>query len=360
MSTSAADRRWMRRALVLAARGLGRTQPNPCVGAVLVRSGRVLGEGSHQKAGGPHAEIAALRAAHRAGHHPRGSTLYVTLEPCCTHGRTPPCTEAIIAAGIKRVVIAATDPNPHHAGRAYRILRRAGVKVTTGVLARESSHLNRAFNHWITTGTPWVIGKAALTLDGKLTRPDGKTQLTSAASRRDLHQLRATCDAILIGATTARTDNPRLTVRGPRLAAGRPQPWRVIVTRSGNLPPHLHIFTDEHRDRTLIYENQPWPHILRDLGQRGVLRLLVEGGGDVLDQLARNGQIHESIIYYAPLHFQNDCTLVSADRFRALPLSNSTLTALGPDLKIEGLVVPNPKKSSRPDLRKLSKSRSSR
>lgn len=332
------DARWMRRALALAAQGLGRTSPNPCVGAVLVRQGRVLGEGWHRQAGKPHAEIEALRAAARAGHDARGATLYVTLEPCCTYGRTPPCTEAILRAGIARVVVAATDPNPAHAGRAYRILRRAGVEVRTGVLRREAAFLNRAFNHWITTGTPWIIGKAALSLDGKLTRPDGRQHLTSATALRDVHRLRSTCDAILVGAGTARADNPRLTIRGVRHAAGRSQPWRVVVTRSGNLPGHLRLFTDEHHTRTLVYHKKSWPHILRDLGARGIHRLLVEGGGGVLNDLARRGLIHESVIYYAPLHFGNDPRLVHADTFRALPLVRPQLTALGPDLKIEGLV----------------------
>jgi diaminohydroxyphosphoribosylaminopyrimidine deaminase/5-amino-6-(5-phosphoribosylamino)uracil reductase len=328
----------MRRALDLAARGFGRTSPNPCVGAVLVRAGRVLGEGWHRQAGKPHAEIEAMRAATRAGHDLRGATLYVTLEPCCTYGRTPPCTEAILRAGIARVVVGATDPNPAHAGRAYRILRRAGVEVTSGVLRAECAHLNRAFNHWITTGTPWIIGKAAMSLDGKLTRPDGIPNITSLPAVRDVHRLRATCDAILVGAGTARADNPRLTIRYGRKNARRPQPWRVVVTRSGNLPHHLHLFTDEHRDRTLVYRKQSWSHILRDLGSRGVLRLLVEGGGEVLNDLARRGLIHESIIYYAPLHFGNDRRLVQADTFRALPLTCCHLTALSPDLKIAGIV----------------------
>lgn len=330
----------MARALTLARKGLGTTRPNPCVGAVLVRRGRLLGEGWHKKAGGPHAEIEALRAATRAGHSPRGATLYVTLEPCCTHGRTPPCTEAILRAGITRVVVGATDPNPHHAGRAYRLLRKAGVEVTTSVLAHECRDLNRSFNHWITTGTPWVIGKAAMTLDGKLRRPDGGQRLSSPAALRDLHRLRATCDAILVGAKTARTDNPHLTVRPARLLRGFPPPWRVLVTRTGHLPGNLNLFTDEHRARTLVYRKKSWRHVLQDLGRRGVTRLLVEGGGQVLNQLARKGLLHESVIYYTPHHSHDDRTLPSADTFRALQLHAPRLTILGPDLKIEGMIVP--------------------
>ncbi|MDX6765882.1 MAG: bifunctional diaminohydroxyphosphoribosylaminopyrimidine deaminase/5-amino-6-(5-phosphoribosylamino)uracil reductase RibD [Candidatus Methylacidiphilales bacterium] len=333
------DAAYMECALTLAARGLGRTSPNPCVGAVLVRGRKILGQGWHRRAGSAHAEVLALRQAVRRGHSTRGATLYVTLEPCCTHGRTPPCTGAILAAGIQRVVVAATDPNPAHAGRAYRILRKAGVTVTTGVLARQSAALNRSFNHWITTGRPWVVGKAAFSLDGKMTRPDGKQWLTSATARRDAHRLRATCDAILIGAGTARHDDPRLNVRDSRLPSGRLQPWRVIVTRSGRLPRHLHLITDAQKDRTLIYRHQSWSRVLKDLGKRGVTRLLVEGGGEVLDDLARKGLIQESIHYYAPFHFHNNRKLVSADRFRALPLQNTRLTTLGPDLKLEGIVA---------------------
>jgi len=326
----------MQRALTLAARGFGRTNPNPCVGAVLVKAGKVIGEGWHHKAGGPHAEILAIRHAIRQGHSPHGSTLYVTLEPCCTHGRTPPCTQAILAGGISRVVVAATDPNPAHAGRAYRMLRAKGVKVTPGVLAEESARLNRSFNHWITTGCPWVIGKAALSLDGKLTRPDRKKWLTSATALRDVHRLRASCDAILIGAGTARLDNPRLTVRGPAVTR---QPLRIVVTRSGKVPPHLHLRSDAHRDHTIIYRKKSWNHILAELGKRGVMRLMVEGGGRVLDDLARKGLIHENVIYYAPFHFGNDPKLVSADCFRTLRLTETCFTELGPDLKIEGLVA---------------------
>ena len=155
----------MRHALKLARRGTGKTSPNPVVGAVLVRAGKIIGEGWHKRAGGPHAEVFAL-----ADGKARGATLYVTLEPCCTHGRTPPCTDAIIAAGIRRVVVAATDPNPKHTRRGFSHLRRAGIQVTTGVLAREATALNAAFNKWITTGKPLVIAKAALSLDGKADR----------------------------------------------------------------------------------------------------------------------------------------------------------------------------------------------
>ncbi len=210
------DERFMRLALVEARKGIGRTSPNPAVGAVIVRAGRVLARGPHRGAGLPHAEIEAIDAIPRMGRC-RGATLYVTLEPCSTQGRTPPCTGAILAAGFARVVFGATDPNPKHAGRAAKILRAAGIAVTSGVLAGECVALNRAYNHWITTRKPWVIAKCAMSLDGRLTRRPGEsTWLTSPAARRHAQALRARVDAILVGAGTIRADNPRLTVRGIR------------------------------------------------------------------------------------------------------------------------------------------------
>src|SRR2546428_369107 len=184
----------MRRALALARRGLGKTSPNPVVGAVLVRNHRIIGEGYHRRAGGPHAEIFALR-----GVNARGATLYVTMEPCCTWGKTPPCTEAIIPAGVKRVVVAALDPNRKHNGRGLRILRRAGIRVDAGLLAHESNALNAAFNKWITTGLPLVTAKAALSLDGKLATHTGDSKwITNESARRKAHELRAPVDAVMV------------------------------------------------------------------------------------------------------------------------------------------------------------------
>lgn len=331
----------MRRALRLAECGLGATSPNPCVGALVVRGRRVLGEGWHRKAGMPHAEVEALRAAEAAGEDVRGATLVVTLEPCCTHGRTPPCTEAIIRAGLKRVVVGATDPNPAHAGRAYEILRAAGVEVVAGVLGEEATFLNRGFNRWVTTGRPWVIGKAAMSLDGGLTRPDGRRWLTGTRARQDAHRLRAACDAILVGAGTLRADDPQLTVRGVEgFGEGevREQPWRVVVTRSGELPRLARVFTDLYRERTLVYRSQSWLEVLEDLGRRGVTRLLVEGGGAVLDDLSRQGLVDEAVIYYAPLDFSGREDVVRAEAFRALALERMSVRALGMDLKIQGVV----------------------
>jgi diaminohydroxyphosphoribosylaminopyrimidine deaminase/5-amino-6-(5-phosphoribosylamino)uracil reductase len=295
------DARWMRLALEQGRQGVGRTHPNPPVGAVIVAGGECIGQGWHRRAGEPHAEIEALRDA--TARHPqrlRGATIYITLEPCSTRGRTGPCTEALIAAGLSRVVWGARDPNPQHAGRAETLLRTAGLAVTTGVLEADCRELIRAFAKWITTGLPWVIAKAATSLDGRLTRPAGEGPwLTSEAARAHGRGLRRRVDAILVGAETVRQDDPQLTIReGPD--DDRPQPWRVVLSRSGQLPAGARLFTDAHRDRTLVL---PGPHLdtaLRDLGARGITSVLIEGGGSVLGQAFAQRLVDEVHWYLAP------------------------------------------------------------
>jgi diaminohydroxyphosphoribosylaminopyrimidine deaminase/5-amino-6-(5-phosphoribosylamino)uracil reductase len=335
MKTVRSDEAWMRVALKLAARGEGWTRPNPCVGAVLVRNNRCLGRGFHRKAGGPHAEIEAIRDALSRGHRLEGATLYVTLEPCCTHGRTPPCTEAILRHRLGRVVVGATDPNPRHAGRAYAILKKAGVAVTFGVLAGECAALNRSFNHWISTGRPWVVAKVAMTLDGALRAPNPQRKwLTGPVARRQVHRLRAGCDAILVGAGTVRADDPRLDVRGVRCLR---QPFKVVVTKSGNIPKKARVLRPA--SLSLIYRNRPWKAVWTDLGRRGVTKVLVEGGGQILDSLAREGWINEVWIYYAPLVAGEAVeTLPRAERFRKMSLSGVTVEAAGRDLLLRGFV----------------------
>src|SRR4051812_10645340 len=204
----------MRMALRLAEHGYGQTSPNPMVGALLVKSGKIIGRGWHRRAGEPHAEIEALNDARSRGADVRGAALYVTLEPCCTHGRTPPCTDAIIARGIREVVVAAIDPNPAHSAKGLKLLKRAGMKVTSGVLEREATRLNEAFNHWIVERTPFVTVKAAMTLDGKVATSSGESKwITGAKARACAMHLRQGSDAILVGVNTVIADNPALTVR---------------------------------------------------------------------------------------------------------------------------------------------------
>src|SRR5438094_5149552 len=224
------DTHFMRLALRLARRGYGRTSPNPMVGAVLVRNEKIIGRGWHRRAGEPHAEIEAIRDVERRGGSARGATLYVTLEPCSTHGRTPACTEAIRTAGIRRVVAATTDANPKHAGRGFQILRRAGIEVVTGVLAEESDRLNEAFNHWIVHRTPFVTVKPAMTLDGKIATAAGESKwITGEKARGQAMKLRHGADAILAGVNTVLADDPSLTARSPRSVIRNPNLRRIVL-----------------------------------------------------------------------------------------------------------------------------------
>lgn len=288
-----ADERFMRAALDEARKGAGRTSPNPAVGAVLTRGGTILARGHHRGAGKPHAEIDCMRTYGRAI--PEDATLYVTLEPCSTSGRTPPCTDALIAAGVRRIVVAAIDPNPAHAGRGVDLLRNAGVTVETGILAPESAELNAPFYKWIQQRRPYVIAKCGMTLDGRLTvRADEGRWITSAASRAHANRFRAQVDAILVGAETIRADDPQLTVRGVR---GARQPWRVVLTRSGSLPKSARVFTDRFAERTLVYRDQSLAAVLDSLGEREITSVLIEGGGDILGQ-ALDAQLIDKVRIY--------------------------------------------------------------
>jgi diaminohydroxyphosphoribosylaminopyrimidine deaminase/5-amino-6-(5-phosphoribosylamino)uracil reductase len=296
------DSRWMNLALDHAKRGVGMTSPNPPVGAVLVSQGKIIGQGYHRKAGQPHAEIEAIKDAQTFN--PKllpGATLFVTLEPCCTQGRTGPCTEAIKACGIKRVVWGAQDPNPSHLGRAQEILSSAGISVTTGVLEADCRELIRPFAKWVTTKMPYVIAKVGQSLDGRITRPLGEGQwLTSEAARAHALRLRSRVDAIIVGAATVRQDNPKLTLRDGSVA-DKEQPLRVILSRSGDLPETSHVFTDDHQSRTRVFRNLEFPEVLLELGRHGVLNVLVEGGSDVLGQAFRHRCVDEVHWYIAPL-----------------------------------------------------------
>ena len=297
-----ADQHWMHLALDQAQRGVGLTSPNPCVGAVIVAQQKVIGRGYHHKAGEPHAEIEAISEAQRM--HPkllRGATIYVTLEPCSTQGRTPPCTEAIKAAGIKRVVFGAHDPNPRHREQSRGIFMLAGIEVTAGVLEAECRAVIRPFAKWITTGIPYVIAKAGQSLDGRITRPAGESsQITNDAARAHGRRLRMRVDAILVGAETIRKDHPRLTLRDGGAGSGKLQPWRVVLTRSGDIPAHSNILTDEFKDRTVIMNNKDLPEALAILGKHDVLSILIEGGGIVLGQAFREQLVDEVYWYVSP------------------------------------------------------------
>jgi diaminohydroxyphosphoribosylaminopyrimidine deaminase/5-amino-6-(5-phosphoribosylamino)uracil reductase len=287
----------MRAALDEAKKALGQTSPNPTVGAVLVINNRIVAKGHHPEAGRDHAEIECLRDFGVPV--PVRATLYVTLEPCSTAGRTAPCTDAILQAGVRNVVVGAIDVNPRHSGKGITQLRDAGVTVRECILADECSRLNEAFNKWIVTGRPFVIAKCGMSLDGRLTRPAGESRwITGRSARRHARELRARVDAVLVGAETVRVDNPRLTVRSARRAR---QPWRVVLTRSGKLPRTAHLFSDRLAERTLIYKAKSFAAVLENLGKRGITSVLIEGGGEVLGQALDARLIDKVQIYLGPI-----------------------------------------------------------
>ena len=284
-------------ALKEAEKAQGQTSPNPAVGAVLVIDNRIVAKGHHRGAGREHAEIECLRNFGVPA--PARATLYITLEPCSTVGRTPPCTDAILKAGVKQVVVGAVDVNPRHSGRGIAQLRNAGVKIREGILAEECARLNEAFNKWIVTRRPFVIAKCGMSLDGRLTRPHGEPRwITDISARRHAQGLRARVDAILVGAETVRADNPRLTVRGVQ---GARQPWRVVLTRSGSLPRRARLFCDRLTARTLVYRRKSLASVLKDLGKQNVTSVLIEGGGDVLGQALDARLIDKVHIYLGPI-----------------------------------------------------------
>ncbi len=332
------DEDYMREALKEGAKGLGTTSPNPAVGAILVRRGEIVGRGWHERAGEAHAERYALADAERrhGAEAIRGATLYITLEPCSTQGRTPPCTEAILSSGVGRVVVSAVDPNPAHAGAGLDLLRRAGVEVVTGVLEREGRELIRFFAKHVTTGRPWVIAKTALTLDGRTSLPEGQGRwISNESSREDVQFWRRQCDAILVGGETFRRDDPALTLRG-KWAEGRCQPWRVVLSSHDELPATHQLFTDPHRDRTLVHRGITFAESLERLGSQGITSVMLESGGRLLSSALREGLIDEVILYFAPV-------LGGGKRFLALDddvvrLQQVEFTPFGDNMRVRGFL----------------------
>lgn len=352
----------MARALALAIRGVALAHPNPVVGAVLVKNNRVIGEGFHAYDNRDHAEIVALKKAGKKAH---GSTLYVTLEPCCTTGRTGPCTKAIIAAGVKHVVAAIQDPNPAVAGKGLADLRRAGIRVTTGVAEEAARHLNVVFAKWIRTGLPFVTLKTALTLDGQIAQRAGSvTWITSEQSREAVQRLRHAADAILSGIGTVLADDPRLSDRTgePR----RRRLLRAVVDSRLRIPlksklvksaqDDLVIFTlqplDSPRARALVHAGAEVVRlpakrghvdlhaVLRELGVRQILDLLVEAGAELNGAALQAGIVDKMILFYAPRVMGTggvSLARVSSHWFAKSPvLKNLTLNRCGPDFVVQG------------------------
>lgn len=345
LSMQGEDVRWMRRAIEEGRKGIGRTSPNPPVGAVIVKDGVEIGAGWHRGAGLPHAEreaMAAVRTIH-GEEALRGATAYVTLEPCSTHGRTPPCTDGLIEAGIARVVYAAEDPNPAHAGRADVLLEKAGIRVTRGVLAKEACRLIRPFSKVQRSGLPWVILKSAMSLDGRITRPPGEGMwLTGAEARAEVQRLRAEVDAVVTSGETVRQDRPRLDLRDPELAAGRPQPWRLVLTGDpASLPMDAPLFTDAHRERTLIDDRaHPEEALRRLVRERGVSSVLVECGGRLAAALLEAGLVDEWVAFLAPLAGGGTLPAVAGGGFPdGLQLQDVAFRRFGPDVMLRAAVV---------------------
>jgi len=295
LATAGSDETYMKRAVELAQGVRTTTSPNPWVGCVIVSdAGEIVGEGATAPVGGPHAEAAALAAAGEAA---RDSSAYVTLEPCSHRGRTPPCADALIAAGVTRVVVAIGDPDEKVAGGGLRALRAAGLEVSTGVLADKVTDQLRPYLVQRTRGRPYVVLKLAVTLDGRTAAPDGSSRwITGAEARRDVHRLRAESDAVLVGAGTVRLDDPELTVRDDQGASEPRQPLRVVL---GHAPEGARVHPALEIEGDL-------GHVLDELGRRGVLQLLVEGGADVATQFHHLGLVDRYVLYLAPAFLGGD------------------------------------------------------
>lgn len=354
--------RFMREALALAKKGLGSTSPNPAVGAVIVRNNRVIGRGYHKKAGLPHAEVEALADA---GGAVKGATLYVTLEPCCRFGRTPPCTEAIIRSGIKKVVAGLIDPNPGVSGKGVTALRAAGIEVVSGVLEGECGKINEGYMKHITTGLPFVTLKLASSLDGRIATSGGESKwITAQEARNSVHRLRAFNDAVMVGISTVLKDDPELTVRRVR---GR-NPARVVLDSTLRIPlgakvfkagtgAGLLIFTTAGADKAkasmaaatgaeviTVAGNKDGvdiKRVLTELGKRGVTSVLVEGGGRVAASLLKKGLADKLILFISPIALGSDglpsIGALGIKRLKDAPrLERIASRRVGEDILLEG------------------------
>jgi len=362
------DQDYMRMALELAASALGKTNPNPVVGAVIVKDGVIVGTGLHRKAGEPHAEVHAFRMA---GDHAKDATLYVTLEPCSHYGKTPPCALLVKESGVKRVVVATEDPNPQVAGRGINILREAGIEVEVGVLQKEAQQLNERFIHNMIHETPFVISKVAMTLDGKIATHTGHSQwITGEAARKEVHLLRNEVDGILVGIGTVLADNPKLTTR---LEGPSKNPIRIILDANLRTPLEAHITDCEeaktiivtaaiaHSEKAIALKEKGVdllivPSIngqldlkiaLKELYKLGITDILLEGGSEVNASFMRQGLIQKYLVYIAPkiVGGTNSYTPFRGEDIdkveEAAPLCFEKTEWVGADIKITAYPVSN-------------------
>jgi len=367
------DEKYMRLALRLAKKGTGRTSPNPLVGAVVVKGKTIVGRGYHHRAGEPHAEVLALRQAGRKG---RGATLYLNLEPCAHFGRTPPCTQAILAASIRRVVAGMKDPNPVVSGRGIRQLRRGGVTVDVGILREECRELNGPFSKFITTGKPFVTLKAAISLDGKVATRSGDSRwVSSQASRNYVHRLRQAMDAVMVGIGTVLKDDPLLTVRLP--GGKKPhQPLRVVVDSRLRIPLHSQLvrtaglyptliattraasssrrkWLAQANVEILILENDAQGHVslkalMKELARRSVVSVLLEGGSTLTASAVREEVVDRLLFFLAPKIIGGERApgVVGGEGILRLkdakPVKILKVRRMGPDFLIEGAMESSP------------------
>ncbi|MCD6161155.1 MAG: bifunctional diaminohydroxyphosphoribosylaminopyrimidine deaminase/5-amino-6-(5-phosphoribosylamino)uracil reductase RibD [candidate division Zixibacteria bacterium] len=359
MTAKINDEKIMTRALKLAQKGIGHTSPNPAVGCAIVKNGEIIAGDYHHKAGSSHAEILALK---KAGNAAKGSDLYVTLEPCCIYGRTPPCTEAIIKAGIKRVVIGTLDPNPSVNGKGVKCLQEAGIEVEHGILQQQCEEINRGYNKYITTGLPYVTIKYAQSLDGRIATSTCSSQwISGEKSLKFAHQLRVKYDAVLIGAHTANIDDPQLTVRKAR---GK-NPIRILLTDSGRLNNNLRLLADNNAQTIIATSRKGFTQcrgesfekaniitlpvksngldlkaLLRKLGDKNITSLLVEGGSKVITSFLKQKLADSIIVITAPIIIGegisaiNDLDIKTIDS--SIKLINKKMIKLSPDYVICG------------------------
>ncbi len=363
-----ASQDYMKCALSLAGLAMGYTRPNPAVGAAVIKDGAWVGMGYTRPVGSDHAEVVALR---QAGDRARGATMYVTLEPCCHYGRTPPCTEAIIQAGIAEVYIALRDPNPLVSGRGIRRLNGAGIKTHVGICEQKAHHINEAYIKHVTTGLPFVIAKFAMSLDGKIATRTGQSKwITGADARRYAHALRYVVDAVMVGVNTVFADNPRLTARGcgGRGGTGRMQPLRLIVDSQGRVPLNAHVFQSPGKAMLVVAE--PFDpakkerfmeggvevlelpaseggvdalELLKLLGKREIGSVLVEGGGELLGSLFDRRLVDKVLAFISPVIIGGSGATTVAGRgidkmAEAMRLKRTAVKSLGNDVLVTGYV----------------------
>lgn len=356
------DEYYMRRALALAKKGLGKTSPNPMVGAVVVKHGKIVGEDYHHCAGKPHAEVLALQ---KAGKKAIGADIYITLEPCTHTGRTPPCAPRVIQSGIKRAVIGTEDPNPKVAGAGIQALKESGIELTVGILQEECKKLNEVFFHWVTTGTPFVLLKSAFSLDGKIATKTGESKwISSEESRKEVHKMRARVDAVLVGIGTVLADDPQLTartnyshkeplpiildthLRTPVTAKVLEHPRGCLIVAGKSASSSRRKKLEEAGARILIVKEKngfiKWNDLLKKLGQMEITSVLIEGGTEIFSSAFENRIVNKVVFFIAPILIggKNAKSMFEGEGFdrlkNCLKLRNVTTKRIGQDIMVEG------------------------